>query len=55
MLLKNGLVFIDGKYEHSDVLIENGKIKKLGKIDGDGIDVSNKKIIPGLTDRKSVV
>ncbi|MCI6610076.1 MAG: N-acetylglucosamine-6-phosphate deacetylase [Ezakiella sp.] len=50
MLLKNGLVFIDGKYEHTDVLIEDDKIKRLEKIEGDGIDVSNKKIIPGLTD-----
>lgn len=50
MLYKNAKVFIDGEYINSDLLIEDGIIKKIGKISDFGIDLNGKKIIPGLTD-----
>ena len=45
-LYKNAL--LDG--ELKDILCENGKITKLGKIDGDGIDLGGKKVYAGLVD-----
>lgn len=50
MIFKNAKIFINGNYIKSDLLIEDGIIKKIGKLNEDGIDLSGKKIIPGLTD-----
>ena len=52
MLIKNGIVFIDGKFNHLDILIENGKIVEISPtIQGDAnIDATNKIIFPGFID-----
>lgn len=51
MLLKNAAVFIGGKYKRKDLWIEDGKIKFImDEIMADGLDLSGKRIIPGLTD-----
>ncbi len=46
MLIKNARL----KDGIADILIENEKITAIGEIDGDGIDVSGKTVIPGLVD-----
>lgn len=46
MLYKNAL--IDG--QKVDILVENGKIQKIGTIEGAGINLNGKKVYPGLID-----
>lgn len=46
MIYKNAL--IDGKI--TDIEIENGKIKRLGTLDGDGFDIGKLKVFAGLVD-----
>ena len=54
MLLKNGKVFYHGKLEKMDIRIEDNKIVEIKAcIGGDGLDMSNKLIIPGLVDMHS--
>lgn len=36
--------------EYGDIEIENGKIKQIGILDGDGKDMTGKIIIPGFID-----
>jgi len=51
LLLKGGKVFTEGKLVKKDLLIEDGKIVKIGAADSDEvIDVSDKIILPGLID-----
>lgn len=53
LLIKNGQVFTNGKLELLDILIEDGKIKKLTKEQANAkkvIDASNKIILPGMID-----
>lgn len=52
-LYKNGMVLIDGAFIQKDLLIEDGKIKKIAsglEYDCETIDVQGKKIIPKLID-----
>lgn len=46
MILKNADIF--GKI--TDITINNGKIEKIGKTAGNGIDLKQKRVIPGLVD-----
>ncbi len=51
MLLKGANIFTkDCKFTKADILIEDGVIKEIGNICGEGEDFSGKYIIPGLID-----
>ncbi len=51
MLLKNGRIRIGKELVKKDILIEENKIIKIAdSIDGDGIDLNNGYVCPGLTD-----
>ncbi len=51
MLLKNGRIRIGKELVKKDILIEGNKIVKISdSIDGDGIDLKNGYVCPGLTD-----
>ncbi len=51
MLLKNGRIRIGKELVKKDILIEGNKIIKIAdSIDGDGIDLNNGYVCPGLTD-----
>ena len=57
MLIKNGTVYQAGKFTDEDILIENGKIKALGKDLADltdnideTVDASGLLVAPGLVD-----
>ena len=56
-LLKNGMVWKDSKkdFENIDLVIKNGKIVEIGKLDNEGfkgevIDLSGKHVLPGFFD-----
>ena len=46
MLYKNALV----NGECVDILVEDGKITRIGLIEGEGTDLEGKKVYPGLID-----
>lgn len=51
MLLKNANVLTDDfKFHKCDILTDNGKIKEIGNISGEGENLEGKYVIPGLTD-----
>ena len=51
MILKNCTFFNENfEKEYGDIEIENGKIKQIGILDGDGKDMTGKIIIPGFID-----
>lgn len=53
MLFTNGHVFVSGRFEDVDVLVEDGKISKIGKNLQSGcetIDLSGKYLVPGFVD-----
>lgn len=51
MILKNCTFFNENfEKEFGDIKIENGKIAEIGFIDGDGIDMQGKIILPGFVD-----
>lgn len=51
MILKNCTLFNENfEKEYGDIEIENGKIKQIGILDGDGKDMAGKIIIPGFID-----
>ena len=51
MILKNCTFFNESfEKEYGDIEIENGKIKQIGILDGDGKDMAGKIIIPGFID-----
>lgn len=53
LLLKNGSLVLKDGIEKSDILIEDGKISKIGKnlsCDGKTLDISGKHVLPGLID-----
>jgi len=50
MLIKNGKLFIDGQIVEKDLLIEDEKIVKIGKSDGEILDAKGLLILPGMTD-----
>ena len=51
MLLKNGRIRVGTELIKKDILIYGNKIIKIAdKIDGNGIDLNNKYVCPGLTD-----
>ena len=51
MLLKNASVVLKDGVKKADILIEDGKIKKIAsKIAGEGYDLNGKYILPGLID-----
>ena len=53
-LLKNGLVYRDHAFVGADILMEEGKINKIGpSLEADGaevIDLQGKKVVPGFVD-----
>ena len=51
MLLKNGMIRVGTELVKKDILIEGNKITKIENfIEGEGIDLENKYVCPGLTD-----
>ena len=51
MLLKNGRIRIGNELVKKDILIEGNKIVKISDfIEGEGIDLNNGYVCPGLTD-----
>lgn len=52
MLLRGGEVYKEGRFEHADVLIRDGKIAAIGKdlACGNTLDVSGMKVVPGFID-----
>ena len=51
MIIKNCTFFNENfEKEYGDIEIENGKIKQIGILDGDGKDMTGKIIIPGYID-----
>ena len=53
VLVRKGKVFVNGQFIETDILIENGLIKKIGKnikSDAESIDASGLLIVPGLID-----
>jgi dihydroorotase len=53
VLVKGGKAFINGEFVEADILIEDGKINKIGKsrqFDGKAIDGSGLLVLPGLID-----
>ncbi len=54
MLFKNGLVFIDGKFEQADFTVLDGKFAQVKLAEAESkaevIDLAGKKVIPGLVD-----
>jgi dihydroorotase (multifunctional complex type) len=52
LLIRNGTAFIGGEYQHKDILLEGGLIKRIGNhLEGDRfIDASGMIVLPGLID-----
>lgn len=53
MILRHGEIFIDGKFERKDILIEDGLVKEISEtIKGDGkeVDCTGLRIVPGFFD-----
>lgn len=51
MLLRNGLVYCEGKLQKLDLQIENGLISQLApQLPGEGVDCGGKLVLPGLVD-----
>ena len=56
MLILNGNVFIDGRFEKKDIRIENGKFAEIAEpgelcgLEQDVLDATGKYVIPGLVD-----
>lgn len=50
MILKNALVFTDGRFRPCDLSVENGIIAALGEELGPGEDCTGLRVLPGLVD-----
>jgi N-acetylglucosamine-6-phosphate deacetylase len=51
VILKNALVYMaDFSCEYTDITVEEGRIARVGKSDGDGIDLTGLMVLPGLID-----
>ena len=50
MILKNASVFLENRFERCDIAVENGKISAIGQLEGDGVDCTGLRILPGLVD-----
>ena len=53
LIIKNGSCYINGKLEHTDIAINNGKIEKIGKQDltnSKVFDAKDKIVLPGIID-----
>ena len=53
LIIKNGSCYINGKLEHTDIAINNGKIEKIGKQDltnSKVFDATDKIVLPGIID-----
>ncbi len=50
MLVKNARIYLNGRLVEKDILIENGIIRKIGKIKGKGMDAKGYLVLPGLID-----
>ena len=53
LIIKNGSCYINGKLEHTDIAINNGKIEKIGKQDLNNskvFDATDKIVLPGIID-----
>ena len=50
MILKNASVFLENRFERCDISVENGKISAIGQLEGDGVDCTGLRILPGLVD-----
>ena len=54
LIIKNGECYIDRKLTKTNIGIQNGKIAKIGDIDGDQsketVDATNLMVLPGCMD-----
>lgn len=50
MIIKNAKVFLQDKFEKSDITLENDRIKAVGKASGEGIDAEGLYAVPGFVD-----
>ena len=54
LFIKNGNCFINGEFKDQDILIENGKIKTIGKVghlnSSNVYDAAGQTVIPGVID-----
>ena len=54
LIIKNGNCFINGEFKDQDILIENGKIKTIGKVShlnsSNVYDATGQTVIPGVID-----
>ena len=53
LIIKNGSCYINGKLTNTDIGLLGNKIKKIGEIKGDGLnvyDATNKLVLPGIID-----
>ena len=56
LIIKNGSCYIDRVIKNHDIAIKNGKIIKIGKIDGEAkkiLDAKNLTILPGCIDTQT--
>ena len=50
MILKNASVFVENRFEICDIAVENGKVTAIGQLEGQGVDCTGLRILPGLVD-----
>jgi len=56
LIIKNGSCYINGRLEKVDIALIGNKIKKIGKIEANGVkilDASNKLVLPGIIDTQT--
>ena len=50
MIFKNASVFLENRFVTCDVAVESGKITAIGENLGEGMDCTDRKLLPGLVD-----
>ena len=51
MIIKNAIIYgEDFEPRREDIRIEDGKIAEIGKLDGDGLDCTGMRVLPGFID-----